>query len=86
MSFEEFAEDDLTRDAVLRNFTVIGEVSSKLSEEFIEQYPNFPIKEAIAMRNKVVHDYGDINLDVVWATIKEDLPTLRQIVTEILRK
>ena len=84
MDFEGFVEDALTQDAVLRNFTVIGEASSKLNKEFLEKFPEFPIKEAVSTRNKVVHDYGDINLDIVWKTAKVDFPVLLTVCEKIL--
>jgi len=84
MNFETFQSDTLKQDAILRNFTIIGEGSSKLSEEFTKQYPKFPIREAISMRNKVVHDYGNINLDVVWKTVKKDIPELYLACKEII--
>ena len=84
MGFEEFVEDTLTQDAVLRNFTVVGEASGKLSKDFLEEHSAFPIHEAISTRNKVVHDYGDINLDIVWKTAMVDFPVLLTVCEKIL--
>ena len=83
MNFEDFSQDTLTVDAVIRNFGVIGEASNKLSTEFIEQN-NFPVKKAVSMRNKLIHDYGEINLEIVWKTIKRDLPKLLEICKMLL--
>ena len=84
LSFEKFEEGELFYDAIIRNFEIIGEAASKLSEEFLTEHPNLPIKEAIRMRNALIHGYDQIKPEVVWKTIKEDLPQLRAQVKEIL--
>lgn len=86
MSFDEFLASDITLDAVLRNFEIIGEAAKQLSEEFVADNPEFPIAKAIAMRNFLIHEYKKINFDLIWSTIKNDLPTLKKQVKKILAK
>ncbi|MFV1917474.1 MAG: DUF86 domain-containing protein, partial [Patescibacteria group bacterium] len=57
INFEEFNKDKKTQDAVIRQIAIIGEAMGKLDKNFIENHPEFPSKEAIAMRNVLVHDY-----------------------------
>jgi len=83
VEFDEFQEDTLTQDAVIRNFEIIGEASNKLDKDFANK-SNFPIEKAVAMRNKLIHDYGEINLEVVWKTIEKDLPNLLQLCEKIM--
>lgn len=57
MSFEDFSKDDKTQDAVIRNIEIIGEAASRLSKKFYEDYRDFPIGEAVSMRNRLIHGY-----------------------------
>jgi uncharacterized protein with HEPN domain len=82
---EDFINDTLTQDAVLRNFEVIGEATKKLTHKFVKTYPKFPIKDAIAMRNKVIHEYKSVDLDIVWGTVLKDIPKLLTISQKVLK-
>ncbi|MCX6640269.1 MAG: DUF86 domain-containing protein [bacterium] len=69
----------LTRDrqlvlALLKSVEIIGEAATRVSEEVQESHPNIPWKEIIAMRNRLIHVYFDINLEILWKTVKEDIP------------
>ena len=84
MSFEEFEKDKKTIDAVIRNFEIIGEASSKLSKEFRETYPEVPWKSIIGLRNILIHDYLGVDIVAVWGNIKQELPTLKEQMKSIL--
>ena len=58
---------------------IIGEAARKLSDEFKKSKPEMPWIDIIGMRNKIVHDYFDIDNKFVWDTIKNDLPKLEQV-------
>jgi uncharacterized protein with HEPN domain len=76
MSYEVFAKDDKTVYAVIRAVEIIGEAAANIPEEVRSKYPNVPWREVKGMRNKLVHQYFGINMEVVWQTIHEDLPML----------
>lgn len=76
LDFETFAGDDWSVDAVLRNFTVIGEAAAHIPDEICEQHPEVPWGDMRDMRNIVVHEYFGVDLTIVWTTIREDLPVL----------
>jgi uncharacterized protein with HEPN domain len=63
---------------------LIGEAARKIDPEYIINYPNFPIKEAISIRNKLIHEYNDIDLKIIWDTIQKDLPIIKKQVKSIL--
>jgi len=84
MSFSEFEDDDRTQFAVFHALEVIGEASNKLSKDFIESNPEFPVRQAIELRNFLIHGYDQIKLDVVWKTIEEDLPRLKDLTNKLL--
>jgi uncharacterized protein with HEPN domain len=75
----EFMNDKKTQQAVILNIMVIGEAATKLSDEypdFVTKYPQIQWKSMRGMRNRLAHGYFDINLDVVWETVKQALPEL----------
>lgn len=71
--FDQFKQNHLHQDAVIRQLEIIGEAANRLGQEFLQQYPSFPIKEAIQMRNFLIHGYDEVNLKTVWKTIETDL-------------
>jgi uncharacterized protein with HEPN domain len=75
---KEFAKNELIQDAIIRNFEVIGEASKKISPDFKKVYNNIPWKEISGMRDKLIHDYLGIDIDVIWKTIEQDLQVLQK--------
>lgn len=84
MSFEEFSKDYKSQDAVIRNIEIVGEAVNRLSEDFVFSHPNFPIEESISMRNRLIHGYDDIDLEIVWTTATVDIQTLKTAILEII--
>ena len=84
MAINGFARDRKTVDAVIRNFEIIGEASSKTSKEFREEYPELPWKDMIGMRNILIHNYLGVDVQKVWRTVKKDLPLLKKQLRSIL--
>ncbi len=85
MSYENFSNDYKTYQAVIRMFEIIGEASKSISEELKIQYHEIPWREIISMRNKIIHEYFGINKKVVWLTIQEDLPVLKEQISKLLK-
>jgi uncharacterized protein with HEPN domain len=83
-NFQAFEDDDRTQFAVFHALEVIGEASNKLSKEFLDKNQNFPAKQAIELRNFLIHGYDQIKLEVVWKTIEDDLPKLKKLTEELL--
>jgi len=79
-----FEEDEVLQSAVLRWFEIIGEASRGLTDQFREEHQQVPWREISDMRNRVTHGYFDIDLDVVWNTIMNDLPALEDAVVSWL--
>jgi len=78
MSFEEFLADDKTSSAVIRKFEIIGEAVKNIPDNIREQHPSIPWKEMAGMRDKLIHFYFGVDYNLVWQTIKNRLPTLKQ--------
>jgi len=76
LTYDEFFENIQIQDAVLRNLEIIGEAVKNLSQDLKKRYKNVPWKDIAGMRDKIIHFYFGVNLDIVWDTIKEKLPIL----------
>ena len=86
INFEEFDKDKKTQDAVIRQIAIIGEAMGKFEKDFVNDHPELPSKEAVAMRNVLVHDYDWVDTKEVWRTIEQDLPKLKRAVEKILQE
>lgn len=62
--------------SLVRLLEIIGEAARGISTEFCRSHPDLPWKKMVGMRDRLIHAYFDINLDVVWETVKDDLPPL----------
>lgn len=76
LDFEGFVSDRKTVDAVIRNLIVIGEAAARIPENVFQDHPEIPWADMRDMRNFVVHEYFRINDQIVWETIKKDIPPL----------
>ena len=84
LSFEQFSSDQKTVDATIRNFEIIGEATKNLSDKTKSSYQDIPWKEMAGMRDKMIHDYSGVDLDIIWKTTKERLPELKKSLEEII--
>ncbi len=85
MTFEDFLKDDKTIDACVRNFEIIGEVSSKIDEDFKLLHPEIEWNRMKGLRNRLIHDYSGIDYELVWNIISEYLDDLENQIQKILK-
>jgi uncharacterized protein with HEPN domain len=74
----QFKADSLTHAATKYQLTIIGEAVNRLSKEFREKHPTMPWKEIAGMRDRLIHGYDKVNLDLVWLVVTTEVPKLRQ--------
>jgi uncharacterized protein with HEPN domain len=76
MDLEKFHASDITIDAVIRNFAVIGEAARQIPPEIETRYSDVPWHKMRGLRNIVVHEYFGVDMSIVWETIQTDLPSI----------
>ncbi len=84
--FDDFVKDDMMYYAVVKNIEILGEASNMLTEEFRSKHPDTPWKLVSGMRNYIVHEYFQVDNNVVWDVVTHDLPSLEQQVTVYLHE
>ncbi len=77
MTREQFLADDRTVDAVVRNIEIIGEAARQMPSDFISRHASLPWHQMAGMRNRIVHDYSGIDIEIIWQIVVESLPLLR---------
>lgn len=76
VQFEQFAEDEALQDATIRCLEVIGEAAGRMSRSGRNAFPSMPWIPMVGMRNRLIHEYGNVDLEEVWRTVTEDLPRI----------
>src|SRR5437879_6357071 len=85
MNADDLAADEKTAYAVVRALEIVGEASKRVPQEVRDRYPGVPWRSMAGIRDKLIHDYVSVNLEVVWKTVAEDLPRLVTQMEDILR-
>ncbi len=73
-------------DAVIKNITVLGEAAARMPADVTERWPDVPWREMRDMRNFIVHEYFGLNRDVLWGTVRDDLPALIPVLRRMLER
>ena len=84
MTFDEFAHDGRTMDAVVRNLMTMGESIRWIPEPILDAHPGVPWRTLRGMRNVVVHEYFGVDPAIVWETVRGDLPPLEADLEAVL--
>ena len=72
----EFLVDTQLQDSVIRRIEIIGEAAGRVSSSFRDENHEIPWNEIRGMRNRMIHRYDDIDMDIVWETVQQDIPQL----------
>jgi len=81
---KKFYENKEKQYAILRALEIIGEATKNLSKELKVKNPEIPWKDIAGMRDKLIHEYFGVNLELVWETVKTKLPELKRKINKIL--
>jgi uncharacterized protein with HEPN domain len=85
MSFEDFKRDKKTIYAVVRGIEVMGEAAKKIPKTLKDKYREIPWKKMAGMRDKLIHEYFGVDVEILWKTIKDDIPSIKPLVQELLK-
>ncbi|MEN6577734.1 MAG: DUF86 domain-containing protein [Phycisphaerales bacterium] len=83
MSFDSFSHDEKTVDAVIRNIEILGEAANRLPDEFKERHADVEWHKVVGLRNRIVHEYFGIDLEIIWQILHRDLPGLQARIKRI---
>ncbi|MCD6228810.1 MAG: DUF86 domain-containing protein [Candidatus Omnitrophica bacterium] len=84
MNFKDFRENDMVYSAVIRKFEIIGEAAKNLPEEIKQKYPEIPWKSMAGMRDRLIHFYFGVKYELVWETIKREIPKIKPLIEKII--
>lgn len=82
ITFDEYCHDRRRKDAIIRNFEIIGEVTKKVSEDLKVHYPDVAWKRITGLRDVIIHGYFNVDYEIIWGIIKNTLPGFKE---EIIR-
>jgi uncharacterized protein with HEPN domain len=80
-----FEQNELIQTWFVQNLQIVGEAARSLSSSTRDQHPQIPWSQIIGMRNILTHNYFEIDFDIVWAVVDQELPHLKQSFEEILQ-
>ena len=85
-SFEKFSNNEWDQAAIMRYFEIIGEATTKLTLQFKNDYSKIEWRDISDFRNFLIHDYMDIDVKIVWDTMKNNIPPLKEQIDKLLQQ
>lgn len=83
-SYGQFESDFRINFAVVRALEIVGEATKRLPMTLRDQYPNIPWKQMAGMRDRIIHGYDTVDLEIVWDVVKQDIPKIKPQIQKIL--
>lgn len=85
LSYKEFVADRKTISAVVRELEIVGEATKQIPKSIRKKYPQIPWSDMAGMRDKLIHFYFGVDLEIVWETVKVRIPALKPLIEDVLR-
>jgi len=86
MNYDSFIKDTKTREAVYRNFEVMGEAANRMPDEFVDIHSEIEWHKIISTRNIIIHSYDEIDDTIIWNIIQNSLPELELKLEKLLKR
>jgi len=86
IEYDDFLKDDKTIYAVVRALEIIGEAVKNLPDEIKQQYSQIPWRNIIGMRDKLIHEYFGIEIEIIWEVVKNELPPVKPHIKKLLKE
>jgi uncharacterized protein with HEPN domain len=82
--FDRFCKDQKTIDAVVRNFEIIGEASNRIDADFKLSHPEIEWRRMKGLRNRLIHEYFGVDIEIIWLIINEYLDDLHENIASLI--
>ena len=86
LDFESFKSDYVVKNAISMSLLQIGELAGKLTDDFKNEHNFVPWRDITALRNRVAHTYGSIDLEILWGIAENDIPKLKKYCENIIKE
>lgn len=86
IEYEIFSTDKKTINAVIRSLEVIGEAATKIPQDIRERWSGIPWKRMAGMRNKLIHEYFGVDLEIVWEVCTNEIPPIKPTIKRLLKE
>ena len=84
VSYEQFAGDFRIHFAVVRALEIVGEAARRVPTHIRDQYPAIPWRSMAGMRDRIIHGYDNVDLEIVWNAVKQETPRVKPLLWQIL--
>jgi len=84
LSYKEFIADRKTISAVVRELEIVGEAAKQIPISVRKKYPQIPWSDMAGMRDKLIHFYFGVDLEIVWETVKVRIPELKPLIEDVI--
>ena len=84
VSYEQFEAEFRINFAVVRALEIIGEASKRLPDSLREKYTEVPWKGMAGMRDRIIHGYDNVDYQIIWGVVKQDIPEIKPLIQNIL--
>ena len=82
VDIEELNENEILQDSMLFRMIQLSENAKKLTDQYKQTHSNIPWNAMYGLRNRIVHDYGNVDLNIIFETLKNDIPQLLEMFSE----